>query len=76
MVFNCALCKDSDEYILTGYFCSECRKIKNLISVYGKDIHKSLDNVYKKTDKGIKSKVLDEIQKKKSDLEEQINDVK
>tara|TARA_B110000208_G_scaffold153860_1_gene186248 strand:- start:1089 stop:1319 length:231 start_codon:yes stop_codon:yes gene_type:complete len=76
MVFNCALCKDSDEYILTGYFCSECSKIKNLISVYGKDIHKSLDNVYKKTDKGIKSKVLDEIQKKKSDLEEQINDVK
>ncbi len=76
MVFNCALCKNSSEYVVSGYFCSECQEIANLIAVYGKDIHKSLDNVYKKTDKGIKTKVIDEIKKKKSDLEEQINDVK
>ena len=35
MVFQCYLCEKESCY--TTWFCEDCRKIKNIMNVYGKD---------------------------------------
>ena len=35
MVFQCYLCEKESVYM--SWFCDDCRKIKNIMNVYGKD---------------------------------------
>ena len=53
----CKLCANVDEWIYTGYLCSKCIKIKNLIRIYGvESINETLTYVYVRDPTPIKSR--------------------
>jgi len=75
-MFNCYLCEKESCY--TSWFCDDCRKIKNIMNVYGKEdvldiLNKTClrDNkqVGYKIDTIIKSNALKKIEQTKKELE-------
>ncbi len=75
-MFNCYLCEKESCY--TSWFCDDCRKIKNIMNVYGKEdvldiLNKTClrDNkqVGYKIDTIIKSNALKKIEQTKNELE-------
>lgn len=42
-MFNCVLCEKSDEYLITQSFCLECRRVKHLINIYGKQFYDTME---------------------------------
>jgi len=75
-MFNCYLCEKESCY--TSWFCDDCRKINNIMNVYGKEdvldiLNKTClrDNkqVGYKIDTIIKSNALKKIEQTKNELE-------
>ena len=42
-MFVCTLCEKETCYV--SKFCGDCRKIKHLLNLYGKDVYTTLDKV-------------------------------
>jgi hypothetical protein len=56
MVFNCKLC-DSDEYVYSGYLCSKCTKIQDIIKIYSSEkVVESLEYIFVRGSKPIKNR--------------------
>jgi len=56
-MWNCTLCEKSDEWLITGKFCSKCRRIKHLLNLYGDDVYTTLEEVLVRTDKQQMNKI-------------------
>lgn len=64
-MFNCYLCEKVSCY--TTYFCEDCRKIKNIMNVYGsKDVLSIIETTCLRNQQQIGYKVNDIIKKKKT----------
>ena len=64
-MFNCYLCEKVRVY--TTYFCEDCRKIKNVMNVYGaKDVLSIVEHTCLRNQQQIGYKVNDIIKKKKT----------
>jgi len=64
MGFNCYLCEK--ERVWTTYFCDDCRKIKNIMNVYGsKDVLSIIETTCLRNQEQIGYKVNNLIKKKK-----------
>ena len=64
-MFYCYLCERQRVY--TTYFCEDCRKIKNVMNVYGaKDVLSIVEHTCLRNQQQIGYKVNDIIKKKKS----------
>ena len=64
-MFNCYLCEKVSVY--TTYFCEDCRKIKNIMNVYGsKDVLSIIETTCLRNQQQIGYKVNDIIKKKKA----------
>jgi len=46
-MFQCYLCEKSCP--LTSYFCDDCQSLKRTISLYGKEVHTVVKNVFIRT---------------------------
>ena len=44
-MWDCSLCLNSEEYLLTSKLCSKCKRIKHLLSIYGADVYLTLEEV-------------------------------
>ena len=65
MPFKCYLCEKVSCY--TTYFCEDCRKIKNIMNVYGsKDVLSIIETTCLRNQQQIGYKVSNIIKKKKS----------
>ena len=64
MGFNCYLCEKNR--VWTTYFCDDCRKIKNIMNVYGsKDVLSIIETTCLRNQEQIGYKVNNIIKKKK-----------
>jgi len=64
MGFNCYLCEK--ERVWTTYFCDDCRKIKNIMNVYGsKDVLSIIETTCLRNQEQIGYKVNNLIKKKR-----------
>jgi len=64
MGFNCYLCEK--QRVWTTYFCDDCRKIKNIMNVYGsKDVLSIIETTCLRNQEQIGYKVNNLIKKKK-----------
>lgn len=62
MPFQCKLCES--EYVFTTHVCPDCRKIKNLMNIYGKSqVILVLENVLVRNTAGILNKESDLLKK-------------
>ena len=62
MPFYCKLCET--EYVFTTHVCPDCRKIKNLMNIYGKvQVIQVLENVLVRNTAGILNKETDLLKK-------------
>ena len=62
MPFQCKLCES--EYVFTTHVCPDCRKIKNLMNIYGKpQVILVLENVLVRNTAGILNKESDLLKK-------------
>ena len=62
MPFQCKLCET--EYVFTTHVCPDCRKIKNLMNIYGKvQVIQVLENVLVRNTAGILNKETDLLKK-------------
>ena len=62
MPFQCKLCES--EYVFTTHVCPDCRKIKNLMNIYGKpQVILVLENVLVRNTAGILNKETDLLKK-------------
>ena len=62
MPFYCKLCET--EYVFTTHVCPDCRKIKNLMNIYGKvQVIQVLENVLVRNTAGILNKESDLLKK-------------
>ena len=56
-MLNCKLC-DSTEYVYSGYLCSKCIKIQDIIKICGVDkVEESLKFIFVRDDIPIKNRV-------------------
>lgn len=56
-MWNCTLCEKSDEWLITGKFCTKCRRIKHLLNLYGDDVYTTLEEVLVRTEKQQTNKI-------------------
>ena len=56
-MWDCSLCLNSDEYLLTSRFCSKCKRIKHLLSIYGEDVYLTLEEVLVRNSNQQKNKI-------------------
>ena len=62
MVFQCKMCEL--EWVYTTHVCPDCRKIKNLMNIYGKsEVIQVLENVLVRNKAGILNKETDLLKK-------------
>ena len=62
-MFACTLC-NGEEYCYATRFCSKCRRIKYLISIYGDDVYDTLEEVLIRDSKQQKNKITTSIKPK------------
>jgi hypothetical protein len=62
-MFACTLC-NGEEYCYASRFCSKCRRIKYLISIYGDDVYDTLEEVLIRDTKQQKNKITTSIKPK------------
>tara|TARA_R100000935_G_C2760580_1_gene133443 strand:- start:292 stop:558 length:267 start_codon:yes stop_codon:yes gene_type:complete len=56
MVLNCKLCS-SEDYVFSGYLCSTCSKIQDIIKIYGAEkITESLEYIFVRGSQPIKNR--------------------
>ena len=62
MVWSCRLCEEVSVYL--SHVCADCRKIKNLMNIYGKpQVIQVLENVLVRNTAGILNKETDLLKK-------------
>lgn len=59
----CYLCEKKPREGYWCYFCTDCRKLKHYISIYGDRTYEILDNVLARTEDKQQYKINDEIKK-------------
>lgn len=64
MGFDCTLCLNSNEWLLTSRFCSKCQRIKHLLNLYGDEVYKTLEEVLVRTPDQQKNKIITSIKPK------------
>ena len=57
MTFNCTLCLNSEEWLITSRFCSKCQRIKHLLNIYGDEVYITLEEVLVRTTNQQKNKI-------------------
>ena len=56
-MFSCKLC-DSAEYVYSGYLCTKCTRIKDIIRIYGAErVEESLRYIFVRDEVPIKNRV-------------------
>lgn len=63
-MFDCSLCLNSDEYLLTSRFCTKCKRIKHLLSIYGAEVYLTLEEVLVRNADQQKNKIATSIKPK------------
>ena len=63
-MFDCSLCLNSDEYLVTSRFCSKCKRIKHLLSIYGAEVYLTLEEVLVRNADQQKNKIATSIKPK------------
>ena len=48
-MLSCTLCSNSDEWLISGRFCSKCKRIKHLLNLYGDEVYSTLEEVLVRT---------------------------
>jgi hypothetical protein len=59
----CYLCREESRISTFGYYCHNCKKIQDLISVYGKRVYEVLEEVLVRKENQQKHKIINEIKK-------------
>tara|TARA_R110000824_G_scaffold340033_2_gene526558 strand:- start:358 stop:633 length:276 start_codon:yes stop_codon:yes gene_type:complete len=59
----CYLCEKKERESYFSYFCSDCRKLKHYISIYGDRTYEILDNVLARTLDKQEYKIKEELKK-------------
>ena len=57
MAFNCTLCLESTEWLITSKFCKNCQRIKHLLNLYGSEVYTTLEEVLVRTPSQQKNKI-------------------
>ena len=60
---TCYLCREESRISSLGYYCHNCKKIQDLISVYGKRVYEVLEEVLVRKEAQQKHKIVQEIKK-------------
>ena len=60
---KCYMCEKKDREGYWCYYCSDCRKIKHYLNIYGERVYEILDNVLSRTEEKQQYKINDEIKK-------------
>ena len=55
-MLGCQLC-NGEEYCYVSRFCSKCRRIKHLLSIYGDDVYLTLEEVLVRDPEQQKNKI-------------------
>tara|TARA_R110000744_G_scaffold368559_1_gene478506 strand:+ start:199 stop:405 length:207 start_codon:yes stop_codon:yes gene_type:complete len=63
---SCYLCREESRISTLGYYCHNCKKIQDLISVYGKRVYEVLEEVLVRKEAQQKHKIVQEIKKEVS----------
>jgi hypothetical protein len=63
---TCYLCREESRISTLGYYCHNCKKIQDLISVYGKRVYEVLEEVLVRKESQQKHKIVQEIKKEVS----------
>ena len=63
-MFDCSLCLNSDEYLVTARFCTKCKGIKHLLSIYGSEVYLTLEEVLVRNADQQKNKIATSIKPK------------
>ena len=59
----CYLCRTEYRESLTGYYCLKCKKIQDLLNIYGPRVHDVLENVLVRAEDKQVNKIKQEINK-------------
>jgi len=64
-MYDCVLCEKNkvEGWIYNATFCSQCRKIKHYLNLYGDRVHEILDNVLSRESEKQNNKINLEIKK-------------
>ena len=72
MVFSCILCEKETCYIAN--LCTNCRRVKHLISVYDHKVYDVLEDVLVRANKGIINKCKKKLEEEKQNVEDKIEE--
>ena len=74
---SCYLCRNKPRiYFVTSYFCYDCKKIQDAISIYGDRVHQVVEQVLFRTPENQEHKIKGEIKKEIKSKEKQLEDDK
>tara|TARA_R110000782_G_scaffold108088_3_gene196514 strand:+ start:327 stop:563 length:237 start_codon:yes stop_codon:yes gene_type:complete len=72
---SCYLCRDKPRlHWGTGYFCADCKKIQDAISIYGDRVHQVVEQVLFRTPENQEHKIKGEIKKEIKSKEKQLDE--
>ena len=72
MVFSCILCEKETCYI--SNLCTNCRRVKHLISVYDTKVYDVLEDVLVRGNKGIINKCKKKLEEEKQNVEDRLEE--
>ena len=73
-MFQCYLCEKSCP--LTSYFCDDCHSLKRTISLYGKEVHTVVKNVFIRTPDQQVNKISIALKKQIEDKKKDLDSIK
>jgi len=62
-MFECYLCREKSRISSFGFYCHNCKKIQDLINVYGNRVYEVLEEVLIRKESQQKHKIVNEIKK-------------
>tara|TARA_R110001632_G_C11044618_1_gene383766 strand:- start:103 stop:324 length:222 start_codon:yes stop_codon:yes gene_type:complete len=73
-MYECYLCYKPKGY--TKYFCDDCLKLQQTISLYGEEVHSVVHNIFVRTPKQQLNKISIELKKQIENKKVELNKVK
>jgi|TARA_R110000822_G_scaffold56138_3_gene141940 hypothetical protein len=74
---SCYLCRDKPRlYWGTGYFCADCKRLQDAISIYGDRVFEVVEEVLFRTEDKQEHKIKSELKKEIKSKEKQLEDDK
>ena len=74
------MCRDKPRMSWSGYFCADCKRLQDSISIYGDRVYEVVEEVLFRTgdkqEHKIKSEIKKEIKKKQSQLKDDDKETK